>query len=256
MNKLPISVCLISGAEVCRISRALTSVTGWTSEIVVVLNQEVRDGTDQIAAEFGAKVFRESWKGFAAQKNSAAQKASQPWILGLDADEAVSEELRQEITGLFARGATLNAYSFPRCSFYFGRWIRHGDWYPDRCTRLWQRGKATWMGADPHPALRVDGTVGRLRKPLLHYTAETMEQQAAKTDRYAEEFARHCLTTGRRVGAIDIVFRPFWRFFRAYVLRFGFLDGWQGYSIARMAAVYTFLRYTKAHEAQVTAKKI
>jgi glycosyltransferase involved in cell wall biosynthesis len=245
---------LISGAEAGRISRALTSVADWTSEIIVVLNQEAQDGTDQIASRFGAKVFRESWKGFLAQKNSAAQKASQPWLLGLDADEAVSEELRCEITALFEHGATCSAYSFPRCTFYFGRWIRHGDWYPDRCTRLWQRCKAKWAGIDPHAALLVDGRVGKLKQPLLHYTAETLEQQLAKTDRYAEEFARQCLSAGKRVGTLDIVLRPFWRFFRAYVLRLGFLDGWQGYTIARMAAFYTLLRYTKAREAQLASK--
>ena len=91
MNRLPISVCMISGAEAGRIGQALASVASWTSEIIVVLNQEAADGTDQIAASFGAKVFREAWEGHVAQKNSALAKASQPWILGLDADEAVSE---------------------------------------------------------------------------------------------------------------------------------------------------------------------
>jgi glycosyltransferase involved in cell wall biosynthesis len=254
-SKLPISVCLISGAEAARISKALTSVAGWTSEIIVVLNQEVSDGTDQIASSFGAKVFREPWKGFAAQKNSAAEKASQPWLLGLDADEAISDSLRDEIRALFASGATYSACSFPRCTFYLGRWIKHGDWYPDRCIRLWQRGKARWSGEDPHPALQVDGPVEKLRQPILHYTAETPDQMIAKTERYAEDFARQCLANGRRVGTVDILFRPSWRFFRAYVLRLGFLDGRQGYTIARMAAFYTKLRYTKAREAQAGLKK-
>src|SRR5258708_7602913 len=97
MKKLPISVCMVSGAEAHRIGRALESVSGWVSEIVVVINAEVTDGTDKIAAQFGARVFREPWKGFVGQKNSAAAKALEPWILGLDADEAVSAPLHGEI---------------------------------------------------------------------------------------------------------------------------------------------------------------
>jgi glycosyltransferase involved in cell wall biosynthesis len=97
LPRLPVAVCVIAGAEAHRLHRALASVAGWTSEIIVVLNEEVSDGTDKIAEEFGAKVFREPWKGFVAQKNSAADKAAQPWLLGLDADEEVSPELCGEI---------------------------------------------------------------------------------------------------------------------------------------------------------------
>jgi glycosyltransferase involved in cell wall biosynthesis len=244
---------MISGAEAGRISRALASVAPWVAEIILVLNEEVRDGTNEIAESFGAKVFREPWKGFVAQKNSASIKASQPWLLGLDADEEVSEALRDEIAALFERGPTADAFRFPRCTFYFGRWIRHGDWYPDRCIRLWRRGKAVWAGNDPHAALQVEGPVHDLRHDLLHYTAETPEQQMAKTNRYADDFARLCVESGRKIRLLDLAFRPFWRFFRAYVLRLGFLDGRQGYDIARMAAFYTRLRYTRARQAQLAA---
>jgi glycosyltransferase involved in cell wall biosynthesis len=254
MTKLPISVCMISGAEAGRIGKALASVADWTGEIVVVLNQDVADGTEEEAAAFGAKVFREPWRGHLAQKNSAADKASQPWLLGLDADEAVSDPLRQEIAALFAPVPAAAAYSFPRRSFYLGRWIGHGDWYPDRCARLWARGRARWAGVDPHSNLQAEGPVEKLRHDLLHYTAETLEQQMAKTVRYAEDFARHCARTGRKVGNSDLVLRPAWRFVRGYILRRGFLDGWQGYSIACMAAFYTYLRYAKAREAQLTLK--
>src|SRR5206468_2850042 len=117
-----------------RIGRALESVAGWSSEIVVVLNSEVADGTDEIAARHGARVFREPWKGFVGQKNSATEKAAQPWLFNLDADEVVSEKLRGEIQALFSNSPEQAvAYSLPRLSYYFGRWIRHGDWYPDRC---------------------------------------------------------------------------------------------------------------------------
>src|SRR6266851_631326 len=120
MTRLPISVTMISGAEAGRIGRALESVVDWTSEIIVVLNEEVRDGTEAIARRHHAQVFRESWKGFRDQKNSAAEKATHEWILGLDADEAVSQELREEIQRIFHEPGALDqvaAFSFPRLSW-------------------------------------------------------------------------------------------------------------------------------------------
>src|SRR5580693_2260307 len=147
---------MISGAEAHRIGKALASVAGWTSEIVIVLNEEVSDGTDSLAAAFGAKIYREPWRGFVAQKNSVALKAGCPWILGLDADEIVPEKLREEIAALFSgQNPAEAAFRFPRCTHYCGRWIRHGDWYPDYVTRLWRKDAAEWVGVDPHARLEV-----------------------------------------------------------------------------------------------------
>src|SRR2546430_10141690 len=111
MANLPISVCMISGAEAQRIGRALESVTGWTSEIMIVLNHDAADGTEVIARKHGAKVFREPWKGYIAQKNSAAEKCSQPWLFNLDADEAVSPGLRREIQDLFVERGKLEHFA-------------------------------------------------------------------------------------------------------------------------------------------------
>src|SRR4051812_39880995 len=124
--KLPISVCIISGAEAHRIGDALKSVAGWTSEIVVLLNDDVRDGTDKVAESFGAKIYREPWRGFIKQKNSVSEKATQPWVLGIDADEVVSDELRNEIAATINGSPAYAAYEFPRRTFFMGRWILHG----------------------------------------------------------------------------------------------------------------------------------
>jgi len=252
-QRLPISVCMISGAEAHRIRRALDSVAGWTSEIIVVINDDVSDGTDRIIESYGAKVFREPWKGHIAQKNSAAQKAGQCWILGLDADEVVAPELRVEIQQLFAQPEQLQscaAFRFPRRTFFCGRWIRHGDWYPDHQTRLWRRGAAEWGGVNPHDKLLVRGAVGRLRRDLLHYNAETIDQQIGKISRYSEDFLRDVVTRKRRGDGFDLAVRPVWRFVRSYFCRFGFLDGWQGCYIAWMTAFYTATRYAKVRAAQ------
>jgi hypothetical protein len=146
----------------------------------------------------------------------------------------------------------LPAYCFPRCSLFQGRWIRHGDWYPDRQTRLWQRGQARWGGVDPHDKIQADGPIGRLRGELWHYAAESFDQQMRKTMLYADLFARQCDDEQRQVGMTDLVFRPPWRFVRGYFLRLGFLDGMAGLSVAWLGAIYTFLRYAKAIEMQQT----
>ncbi|MHB1306709.1 MAG: glycosyltransferase family 2 protein [Limisphaerales bacterium] len=252
MTPLPISVCMISGAEAHRIGGALESVAGWTREVIVVLNEEVGDGTEEIAVRHGARVFREPWKGHVAQKNSAARKASQPWRLGLDADEVVSPALRTEIEETFARPEPLEqhaAFSFPRLTRYCGRWIRHGDWYPDRSVRLWKRDAAEWGGVDPHDKLLVRGRVGRLHGDLLHYNAEHIDRQVAKITSFGNDFVRHMQAVGRDARWLDLAMRPWWRFFRGYVLRLGFLDGWQGYHIAWMTAFHTINRYAKLREA-------
>ena len=252
---LPISVCIIAGNEAHRIQRALESVAGWTQETILVINDDVNDGTDKVGESFGAKVFREPWKGFIGQKNSAAQKAAQEWVLGLDADEVVSPELRVEIQQRFARLESLRpfaAFRFPRCTFYCGRWIRHGDWYPDRQTRLWRRDTASWGGTDPHETLVVRGDTASLHSDLLHYSMETINHQVTKTVKYADGFVRLSEQNQQPVTFLDLLVRPVWRFWRGYLFRLGFLDGWQGFTIAWMTAFYTFLRYVRVRESRLS----
>jgi len=248
---LPISVCIIAGNEASRIRRALDSVAGWTSEIIVVLNDDVNDGTDKIAEEFGAKIFHEPWKGHIAQKNSSAQKASSKWILGLDADESISPALKKEIQELFARPERLQgfaAFSFPRCTFYGGRWIRHGDWYPDRQIRLWQRGQAQWGGIDPHDKLLVRGRIGKLKSDLHHLSNDSVNTRIQKIISYTDEFVRQHSQGAAGPVISGLIIRPGWRFLRAYLLRLGFLDGWQGLFIAWLNAFSTASKYAKMRE--------
>jgi glycosyltransferase involved in cell wall biosynthesis len=243
---------MISGAEAHRIGRALASVAAWTSETIIVLNQEVSDGTDSAAACFGARIYREPWRGFVAQKNSAAAKAAFPWILGLDADEVVPIELRDEISSLFSAGRTPSeaAFRFPRCTLYCGRWIRHGDWYPDYVTRLWRKDSAEWVGVEPHARLQVRGPLGTLTAELSHYSNDSIDQQISKIAPYSADFVRHRQQNGLKTGITDLTIRPAWRFLRSYILRQGFLDGWQGFYIASLTAFSTLTRYVKVLEAE------
>jgi glycosyltransferase involved in cell wall biosynthesis len=254
-TKLPISVCMIAGNEARRIRRALDSVSGWAAEIIVVTDDKVTDGTEQIAEACGAKVFRQPWQGHSAHRNFASEKAAQPWLLGLDADEVVSPELRDEIQKLFSgpeKFRLFTAFSFPRCTFFCGRWIRHGDWYPDRKVRLWQRDRARWDGAHLHEKLAVDGKVGTLSGDLLHYSMDSLDHFTRKSITVSNLFVRQKMERGAPSSLPEMWIRPWWRFVRGYFLRRGFLDGWQGYVIARMVAFETFLRYAKLCEAQTS----
>lgn len=247
--KLPISVYLVSGAEADRIGPALESVTPWAAEVVVVLNQEVADETENIALSHGAEVYREPWKGFIAQKNSALAKTTMPWSLNLDADERVSDALQAEIRAkVTSNDSRFSAYSFPRCTHFLGRWIRHGDWYPDRVTRLARNGAIVWSGIEPHAAPTVVGRTGKLKSDLLHLSNESIDRMIGKLSAYSEAFAIAAVASKRKVGWVDFAFRPWWRFVRGYLLRLGFLDGIPGYQIAWYNAYMVMSRYSKLYE--------
>ncbi len=254
MEKLPISVSMISGCEAERIGRALQSVAEWTREIIVVLNHDANDGTEEVARGFGARIFREPWKGYLAQKNSAAEKCTHDWIFNLDADESVSDELKAELRNFFsepANGDQFTAISFPRLSWYCGRWIRHGDWYPDRQTRIWRKGKARWGGIDPHAKLILDGPIRHLKGDLHHFSADSINRRLQKIIPFSDEFVLQKSAAASNPGLFDLWLRPGWRFFRAYFVKLGFLDGWQGYYIARHTAFSTLVRYAKLREARL-----
>ena len=255
-SPLPISVAMITGADAGRIGRALESVRGWTAEQIVVVNDDVKDGTDQIAEKLGAKVFREPWKEHIAQKNSAAAKASQPWILGLDSDEEVSEKLRNSITRfmLSVQVDAPVAFRMARCSLFLGRWVRHGDWYPDWQTRLWKTGKARWGGVDPHDRLEVEGRVGTLHGDLLHYSNPSISSYVSKINYFSDLYLESRLKKGARWSPGEAAFRGFWRFFRAYFIRLGFLDGYPGFYIAASTFYSTLVRHTRLYEHQLTRR--
>jgi glycosyltransferase involved in cell wall biosynthesis len=253
MTKLPISVCIVAGNEARRIRRTLDSIAGWTAEIVLAIDDKVTDGTDKIGASYGAKIISQPWRGHAAHRDFASANASQPWLFAIDADEVVTPELRDEIIRRFEQNQMnppCAAYSLPRCTFYHGRWIRHGDWYPDRKARLWQRGRANWGDKHLHESLIVSGDTGRFKNNLLHYSMESLEHEMRKTLISVEYFVQECAARKKQIRFSEIIFRPPWRFFRSYFLRLGFLDGWQGFAIARIIAIYTFLRYLKVYQVQ------
>src|SRR5215469_142600 len=210
-SHLPISVCVVAGNEAHRIRPALDSVKDWTAEVILAIDDKVTDGTSEVAAAYGAKIFSQPWRGHAAHRNFASAQATQPWLLALDADEVVSDALRDEIIAVFQNhnaGLPPAAYSFPRLSFFGGRWIRHGNWYPDRKVRLWRKEAGQWEG-DPHEKLVLKGTIVPLRAELLHFSNENIDQLLGKISVVSTIFVRQCQGRGRHTRWSDLAIRPF-----------------------------------------------
>lgn len=207
---------------------------------MVVVDSHSTDATRDIAASLGARVIERDFDGFRSQKQFAIEQAAHDWVLCLDADERVGPELREAIETERARGFDGAAgYRFARLSEYFGRFLRHGNAYPDRVLRLFDRRRGGWRGTrEVHEAASVDGPVRTLRGDLIHHPYRSLQQQLAKTQRYARMMAEHDFARGKRAGIGKLVFAPAWRFWRGYVLRAGFLDGWHGLVYAYVRANY------------------
>jgi glycosyltransferase involved in cell wall biosynthesis len=220
--------------------------------MVVVLNNTTDDSA-AIAAGHGARVVEAEWLGFRDTKNFALDKATQPWVLALDADEEISGALHDEISRFLSKdGESIHfaGADFPRKSWFLGRWIKHGDWYPDRCLRLFRADSGRWGGDPAHTRVIVKGKVARLRSDLHHYSYPTLPDQIWKMSRQSDDFLRYQSAAGRRWSLAQALFRPAWRFLRAYVLRAGFLDGFPGFYIAASTSFGTLLRYSRLYEAE------
>ena len=254
---LPVSVVIVAKNEAHNLPRCLASVQGWVAEIVVALN-DTTDASESIARGAGAHVHHLPWRGFRDTKNAALDLASHDWVLSLDADEEVSPALRADIQAFLSSttGATPTADSFagarfPRKVWFIDRWITHGDWYPDYSLRLLRRGRARWGGdAFVHEKVEASGPVATLRGDLHHYSFPTLSSHVAKINPFANLFLRQHQARGTRFSLPAAVFRPWWRFFRAYVLRRGFLDGFPGFYIAVATAFGSFVRYSRLYEAE------
>jgi glycosyltransferase involved in cell wall biosynthesis len=250
--QLPISVVVVAKNEAHNLPRCLASVQGWVSEIVVALN-DTTDDSAAIAQKFGAKVQTLPWQGYRDTKNAALQLAANPWVLSLDADEEVSPALRTALGQFFARNDrdSFAGARFPRKVWFIDRWITHGDWYPDYSLRLIRRDRARWGGdAFVHEKIECDGPIATLSGDLHHYSFPTLASHVAKINPFAELFVRQQQATGKRFSLGSAVVRPGWRFFRAYVLKRGFLDGYPGFYIAWATAFSAFVRYSRLYEAE------
>lgn len=237
-----LSATIVAQDEERDLPDCIASLEGFCDEILVV-DGGSRDRTREVAAKAGARVLERPFDDFARQHEFARTQARGDWVLAIDADERASPELRAASFGGDA------AYSLPFRNHFRGIWLRHGGFWPDRHVRLFRRDACRY---DPrrtvHEKLIVEGSVGRLDAPILHFTYDSLQDCLSKMDRYGEQAARMLHAQGVRAAAWEIALRPLWRFVRGYVLRLGFLDGAPGAAMAWGRAHEAFRRYARLWE--------
>jgi glycosyltransferase involved in cell wall biosynthesis len=241
MNR--ISVCIITLNEEQNLSRALSSLSGVADEIVVV-DSGSTDRTEAVAREHGAAFFPRTWTNYAEQKNFAADHASNEWVFSMDADEEMSSLLHTSLLEWKTRQPERDVYEVSRKTWYLGAWIKHSGRYPDFQRRLYRRGSAQFSGLI-HESLRFPGKPGRLTGDLLHYTVRSFDEHEANVERYTTLAAQQMFAEGKRSWGCAVWFATPWSWFQNFVLRGGFLDGYRGALISRMAARSVRLKYAK-----------
>ncbi|HEY1059306.1 MAG TPA: glycosyltransferase family 2 protein [Limnobacter sp.] len=251
---LPLSAVFITLNAASQLEAALRSVA--FCQDIVVVDSGSTDNTVALAQQYGARVVFKEWLGFGPQKQFAVAQAQFDWVLCLDADERVSPELMVSIQRLFS-GSTpepdlrnVAAFDMPRCNFFMGRYLRHGEGYPDLSRRLFHRARAGWSNDAVHEKVEVQGglAVKRLQGDLLHESAETLQSYLAKQNRYTTIQAEQLAARGKRPGFAKLVLSPVVRFIKFYVVRRGFLDGWPGFVHIVIGCFNSFVKYAKARE--------
>ena len=240
-----LTLVVITRDEADRIEACLASVP-WAAERVVV-DSGSTDDTIARAESAGAKVVRTGWPGHVAQKNLALGLATQPWVLSLDADEALSPQASAELKAAIHRPQGAAGFSFPRCSSWLGKPIRHGRWYPDRKLRVVRRGTGVWVGDDPHDQLTVDGPVIDLAGDINHDPYRDFREHLRTIDRYTRIHAEAMARRGQRAHWWDVALRPPLHFVNAYLLKRGFLDGPSGAALAGLGAGHVALKWSRLY---------
>jgi len=253
-NPPRLSACVITLNEADRIEACIDSLA-FCDEVVVV-DSGSSDATREIAAARGARVIEHAFEGFRAQKDFAVAQAAHDWVLCLDADERITPTLRASIEAARNAGfADAAGYRFARCTEYFGAFLRHGNAYPDRVLRLFDRRRGGWRaGREIHEHAVVDGDVASLAGDLEHVAYRSLDDQLARYRRYAAMMATHMQDSGRRARLGNLVVNPAWRFLRGYVLRAGFRDGWRGFLFACMEADYVREKFARLWLLQKTGR--
>lgn len=250
MNAVKLSATIITFNEAKKIERCLQSLSGVADEIIVV-DSFSTDATESICRRYGVKFYQNAFPGYVAQKNYAVQLASYDHIISLDADEALSEELKTAVLGVKADwDSRFNGYSVNRRNFYCGQWIRFCGWYPDRKIRLWDRRKARWQGTDPHDKVLLPAQqVKQLKGDLLHNAYLTVDEHLKQTYRFAEVAAIAKYNQGVKPSfIIHVILNPAFKFLRTYVLKLGFLDGYYGFVFCATTSMLNFYKYLRLYE--------
>jgi glycosyltransferase involved in cell wall biosynthesis len=246
-----LSVVIITLNEEQNIGRCMDSVKEIAEEIIV-LDSFSADNTATVVKQKGGKFYQQIFAGYGAQKNAASALASNDYILFLDADEFLSDDLCNAIKIQKEYEFAFDGYTMNRLNNYCGQWIRHGSWYPDKKLRIINRKKGHWSNHLVHEFIIMEQqpTLFHLKGNLLHYAYDSIEEHITKNNSYSQLSAQLLLQKGRRSSRFTIIFNPFWAFINSYIVRLGFLDGFNGFIIAINLAHLTFLKYIKLFQLQ------
>lgn len=243
---IKLSVVIITFNEEKNIFRCLNSVKSIADEIVV-LDSFSTDNTEKICKENGVKFFQHKFDGHIEQKNRAITYASHPYILSLDADEALNDELINSIKNIKSNFSN-DGYYMSRLTNYCGHWVRHCGWYPDKKLRLWDSRKGKWTGINPHDKYEMfdgDKKIGYLRGDILHYSYYTLDDHYRQVEYFTNISAKAYFEKKKNAPWFKLLINPIAKFFGSYIVQLGFLDGKAGYLISRISAYATYLKYKK-----------
>ncbi len=253
---IKISAVIITFNEEERIERCIKSLRSVADEIVIV-DSFSTDKTEEICEKFGAKFFKNEFEGYIEQKNYALTCASYDYILSLDADEALSEELKQSILEVKTNWNHYDGYYFNRFNNYCGQWIYHSNWYPDQKLRLFDRRKGKWGGTNPHDMFILDPQSKKmyLKGDLLHWVLSTYDAHIDKANKFSTIAAKEAYKQGKKASIFTILSHAAWRFFKSYFMRLGVLDGYNGFVISTFSAYTVFLKYIKLRQLYLKNKR-
>jgi len=239
-----ISACIISYNEEKKLEGCLQSLQGVVDEIIIV-DSLSQDRTVEIAKKYTDKIYPQKFLGFIEQKNFAVSKASHQWVLALDCDERLSPRLKQSILNIKDNIETHDAYNMARKTFYIYRWLNN-CWYPDRKIRLFNKNSAKWGGVNPHDRVEIEGeNVLLLAGDLHHYSFDSISAHIQTLDKFSEIGAEQIIKKGKKVGLLAPFTHASWIFFKLYILRRGFLDGFAGLLASVFSFVHVFTKYSK-----------
>ncbi len=247
---IKISAVIITYNEEINIGRCLDSLIDTMDEIIVI-DSFSTDKTEEICSKYPVKFIKKEWLGYSITKNFGNNLACNDYIFSIDADEALSDELKASILAVKNAETLLDAYKLTRLTNYCGTWIHHCGWYPDTKLRLWDKSKGQWEG-DIHEDVKLqeNSKTAMLNGDLFHYSFHTITQHVKQADKFTDLTAQDAFNKGKRSNLMKILFKPCVKFIRDYIVKLGFLDGYHGYCVCKISAFATFMKYSKLMELQ------